>query len=323
MPGMHSAAEGTDSLRGTITKRLVDGLLVLLLTHAAVFIALRLLPGDPFADIAGEKTLPAEAIARLQQLYGHDGSIAVQYLRELAARITGDFGLSLKIARGVPVTSLLASALPVSVAIGCGALLVGILLGGCAGVLAARSATRPGSRFIADRVVRWGSSVGVSLPDFVLGTGLLLLALLLGGLPAGGLDHPSGLVLPVLTLGLPMAAAIARLTRASLLDELRLDFVRTAVAKGAGPLRQLGHALRPAAAPVTAYIAQAAAAVLTGSLVVETLFSLPGLGHAFVAGALTQDWTVVSGAALLYTALLVLLNLTADLIGAWLDPRMR
>ncbi len=306
-----------------LLRRLVDGLLVLLLTHLAVFTALRLQPGDPWADIAGDRTLPAAAVAQLRRVYGHEGSFAGQYVQELGSRLQGDFGLSLKLARGQPVSRLLWAALPVSVAIGCGALFLGLSLGVWAGAVAARS--RCLGRGRADRAVRLAATLGISTPDFVSGTALLLVfSLALHWLPAGGLDSPLGLVLPVLTLGLPLAAAVARLTRASLADELLLDYVRTARAKGASDGALLyDHALRPAAGPVVAYLAQAAAALLTGSMVVEALYALPGLGFYFVQGTLAQDWTVVSGAALLYTALLVLFNLAADLALAWLDPRTR
>ncbi len=306
-----------------IFKRLGAGLMVLWLTHLAVFIALRLQPGDPWADLAGDRALPAAAVARLQALYGHSGNIFSQYLHEVMARLSGDFGQSLKIARGQDVTTLLAAAAPTSLAIGCGALLVGIVLGLGAGISAARSRCLGHGR--RDQAVRTLSTLAISVPDFVLGTALLLmLSLTMHWLPAGGLDSPSGLVLPVLTLGLPLAAAIARLTSTSLAEELLLDHVRTARAKGANETRVVyDHALRPAAGPVVAYLAQAAAALLTGSLVVEALFALPGLGYFFVQGTLLQDWTVVSGAALLYTAVLVLFNLLADLTLAWLDPRTR
>ena len=304
-------------------RRLLNGVLVLWLTHLAVFVALRLQPGDPWADLAGDKSLPPAAVARLQALYGHEGNFLTQYGHELWARCSGDFGLSLKLARGQHVADLLWAALPVSVAVGCGALLVALVLGGWTGLIAARS--RALGRGRRDTVVRIATTLGISTPDFVFGTALLLFfSLTLHWLPAGEIDSPWGLVLPVLTLGLPLAASVARLTRASVIEELRLDFVRTARAKGASEARVVfDHALRPAAGPVVAYFAQAAAAVLTGSLVVEALFALPGLGFYFVQGTLAQDWTVVSGAALLYTALLVLFNLVADLILTWLDPRTR
>lgn len=301
-------------------RRLLGGLFVLWVVHLATFAALRLQPGDPWGDAAGERDLPAGAVERLRQLYGHDRPWPMQYLDDLGARISLDFGYSLKLARGEPVGGLLLRAAPVSIGVGSLALLIGLLLGTWAGGWAALRRARTG-----DHLVRSLSTLGVSLPDFVLGTGLLLLfALALGWFPAGGITGPLSLCLPALTLGLPLAAAVARLTRSSLVEELGADFVRTARAKGAGEGRVLvDHALRPAFGPVVAYLAQAAANLLTGSMVVEALFALPGLGFYFVAGALQQDWTVVTGAALVFAALLVAFNLAADLLLAWLDPRTR
>jgi oligopeptide transport system permease protein len=305
-----------------ITRRLLAGLAVLWLVHLLTFAALRLMPGDPWADVAGDRTLPAAAVERLKELYGQgsDRSVVAQYVDDLTSKLTGDFGTSLKIARGHDVLALLAEAAPISVSIGCGALLVGVFLGLWAGMLAARRAGRG-----PDQAVRAAATLGISTPDFILAPVLLVVfSLWLGWLPAGGIDHASALFLPILTLALPLAAQIARLTRASLVDELKADFVRTARAKGAADGRiVMEHALRPAFGPVLAYLATAAAGVLTGSMVVESLFAIPGLGYFFVAGALQQDWTVIGGAALIYAALLVVFNLLADLGLVWCDPRTR
>jgi oligopeptide transport system permease protein len=309
-----------------VLRRLGAGVMVLWLVHLLTFAALRLMPGDPWSDLAGDRALPPEAVERIRRLYGQDQPLLVQYARDLGDKLAGDFGYSLKIARGQPVRSLLAQAAPVSIAIGSGALLVGLFLGLWAGTSAARWARRPGSGGrLGDHGVRLAATLGISTPDFIIGPVLLLsFSLWLGWLPAGGVERVGGLVLPVLTLGLPLAAQLARLARASLLDELDADFVRTARAKGAGETRIVyEHALRPAFGPVLAYLATAAAQVLTGSMVVESLFAIPGLGYFFVAGALQQDWTVVSGAALVYAVLLVGFNLLADLGLAWLDPRTR
>jgi len=305
-----------------ILRRLGAGIAVILLVHLATFIALRLMPGDPWADVAGDRTLPAAAVERLKQIYGQgsDQSVFLQYAQDLGHKLSGDFGASLKIARGHDVLSLLAHAAPVSLTIGCGALLVGIFFGLWAGMWAARRRSQ-----WPDGCVRAGATLGISTPDFIVAPLLLVVfSLWLGWLPAGGIDHASALVLPILTLSIPLAAQIARLTRASMLDELAADFVRTARAKGAGESSiVVDHALRPAFGPVLAYLATAAAGVLTGSMVVESLFAIPGLGYFFVAGALQQDWTVVSGAALFYAVLLVFFNLLADLGLLWCDPRTR
>jgi oligopeptide transport system permease protein len=224
------------------------------------------------------------------------------------------------------VIGLLARATPVSLAVGSGALLVGLFLGLWAGTLGARAArATSGAAQLGDQGLRLLTTLGISTPEFIIGPLLLLVfSLSLGWLPAGGVESAAALILPVLTLGLPLAAQIARLARASVAEELGSDFVRSARAKGADDTRIVyEHALRPACAPVLAYVATAAAQVLTGSMVVESLFAIPGLGYFFVAGALQQDWTLVAGAALEYAVLLVVFNLLADLGMLWLDPRTR
>ncbi len=303
-----------------IARRALAGVFVLWLVHLATFAALRAMPGDAWGDLAGDRELPAAAVARLKHLYFHDQPILAQYIADLSDKLRGEFGYSLKLARGQAVAGLLARAAPVSLSLGSGALLVGLFLGLFGGALAAR---RPGGSM--DASVRGLATLGVSVPDFVLATLLLIVfALALGWFPAGGIATPSAMVLPIATLALPLAAAIARLTRASLMGELRADFVRTARAKGAGESSVIvDHALRPAFGPVLAYLAPAAANLLTGAMVVESLFVIPGLGYYFVAGALAQDWPVVTAAALAYAAALVMLNLAADLALAWLDPRTR
>lgn len=305
-----------------IMRRLGAGVAVILLVHAATFIALRLMPGDPWADIAGDRTLPAAAVERLKEIYGQgsNSSVVSQYVQDLTSKLSGDFGASLKIARGHDVLSLLAHAAPVSLTIGCGALLVGIFFGLWCGMMAARFANR-----WQDDAVRATATLGISTPDFIVAPLLLVVfSLWLGWLPAGGIDHLSALVLPIITLSIPLSAQIARLTRASMVEELSADFIRTARAKGAADSAiVVDHALRPAFGPILAYLATAAAGVLTGSMVVESLFAIPGLGYFFVAGALQQDWTVVSGAALFYAVLLVGFNLLADLGLLWCDPRTR
>lgn len=307
-------------MRRLVLRRLLGGVIVLFAVHLATVAAMRALPGDTWADAAGDRTLPPAAMAELRARYGADRPFLVQYGDDLAARLRGELGVSLKLARGEPVADLIGRALPVSIGLGCGALLVGLVGGLLAGAWSALRQNR-----WPDHLVRFGTSLGISTPEFVLGTVLLLVfSLALGWFPAGGLAHPGALVLPVLTLGLPLAAAFARLVRTSLIEELDAGFVRTARAKGASECRVvLEHALRPAFGPVLAWFAAAAANVLTGSMAVETLFAIPGLGWCFVAGAVQQDWPVVTGAALIFALALVVCNLLADLCLAWLDPRTR
>jgi oligopeptide transport system permease protein len=277
-----------------------------------------LAPGGPFDQ---EQTLSPQVRANLNAAYGLDRPIAVQYGRYLRALAHGDFGPSLK-QRDFSVTELIAQGLPVSSALGITAIVLAILVGIPLGIAAAvwkQSAIDVG---ITSLVV-----LGIALPGFVTGP---LLALIFGvylqWLPVAGWEDGAAryFVLPVVTLALPVMAYVTRLTRSSLLDVFRANFIRTARARGLGHWRILwGHALRPALLPVVSYIGPATAFVVTGSLVVETVFGLPGTGRYLVQGAINRDYTLVMGMVIVYGTLVLLLNLIADLVYGWLDPRVR
>lgn len=282
------------------------------------FLMTRLAPGGPFDE---EQALPAEIRANLEAAYGLDRPIAVQFGRYVVGLLHGDFGPSYKF-RDFTVTELIADGLPVSLTIGAAALALALLLGIPAGVAAALAQNR-----LADRVLMSLAVAGISLPVFVVAP---LLALVFGihlrWLPVAGWTpgRYADLVLPVATLALPVIAHLARLMRGSLLEVLRAPWIRAARARGLPPLRVLvGHALPGALLPVVSYLGPAAAAVLTGSLVVETIFGLPGMGRHLVQGALNRDYTLVMGMVIVYAALMIVLNLAADLAYAWLDPRIR
>jgi oligopeptide transport system permease protein len=284
----------------------------------ASFFIVRLAPGGPFDQ---EQTLSPQVRANLNAAYGLDRPIAVQYGRYLRALAHGDFGPSLK-QRDFSVTELIAQGLPVSAALGITAIVLAILVGIPLGIAAAvwkQSAVDVG---ITSLVV-----LGIALPGFVTGP---LLALIFGvylqWLPVAGWEDGAAryFVLPVVTLALPVMAYVTRLTRSSLLDVFRANFIRTARARGLGHWRILwGHALRPALLPVVSYIGPATAFVVTGSLVVETVFGLPGTGRYLVQGAINRDYTLVMGMVIVYGTLVLLLNLIADLVYGWLDPRVR
>ncbi len=290
----------------------------LLVIITASFFIVRLAPGGPFDQ---EQTLSPQVRANLNAAYGLDRPIAVQYGRYLRALAHGDFGPSLK-QRDFSVTELIAQGLPVSSALGITAIVLAILVGIPLGIAAAvwkQSAVDVG---ITSLVV-----LGIALPGFVTGP---LLALIFGvylqWLPVAGWEDGAAryFVLPVVTLALPVMAYVTRLTRSSLLDVFRANFIRTARARGLGHWRILwGHALRPALLPVVSYIGPATAFVVTGSLVVETVFGLPGTGRYLVQGAINRDYTLVMGMVIVYGTLVLLLNLIADLVYGWLDPRMR
>jgi oligopeptide transport system permease protein len=298
--------------------RLLLGTVTLLVLVTSSFALIRLAPGGPFD---AERALEPEIRARLEAHYGLDRPLWQQYLAYLGGLSRGDFGPSFRY-RDVAVGELIASGLPVSLRIGAAALALALVLGLSAGVLAAWR--RDG---FLDRLLMSLAVLAQAIPNFVLAPLLVLLfAVGLGWLPAGGYGGGSWrhLILPVLALALPYLAAIARLTRMALVEVLSSEFIGAARARGLSEARVLLiHALRPALVPVVAYLGPAAAGVLTGSVVIEQTFSLPGLGRHFVQGALNRDYTLVLGVVIVVGALVVLFNLLADLIAAWLDPRIR
>jgi oligopeptide transport system permease protein len=282
------------------------------------FFLTRLAPGGPFDQ---ERTLPSEIAANLQSAYGLDRPLWVQYGRYLRGLMHGDFGPSFRY-RDFTVTELIRQGLPVTLEIGSLALLLALGLGIPLGTFAALHRNTA-----ADYAAITLAVAGIAIPPFVV---LPLLALGFGiylhWLPVAGWEphSPAHLVLPVIALTLPPLAYIARLTRAGMLEVLTSDYLRTAKAKGL-PLRTvlLRHALRPALVPVAGYLAPAVASIMTGSLVVESIAGLPGIGRYLVQGALNRDYTLVLGMVILYSAVLILMGLVVDLLYAWLDPRVR
>lgn len=286
---------------------------LVLLTCLLMYLA----PGSPFAS---ERVAAPQVEEALRAQYGVPRN-GLDFFRVYVERLVvdGSLGPSLKV-QGRSVAQLLLPALPVSLALGGLALAIALALGVAAGV---RAGLRPGS--LADRASLALSLLGLALPSFVVGAGLVIVfALWLGWLPVAGFEGARHLVLPAITLALPPAATIARLARSGTIDTLAQDFVRTARAKGL-PERVVlwRHALRGALLPVVSYLGPAAAGILTGSFVVETLFGIPGMGPWFVKGAVNRDYSVVLGTTLLYASLVTVLNLCVDAAYAWLDPRLR
>jgi oligopeptide transport system permease protein len=302
---------------GYALRRIAGTVPTLLILVTLSFFVIRLAPGGPFEG----RTLTPQERANLDHLYGLDRPLGVQYLHYLEGLAQGDLGVSYKL-RDESVASLIAQGLPVSATVGFAALVLAVLAGVPLGVWAA---LRQGG--VVDYAVTALATLAIALPAFVTGPLLALsFGLALRWLPVAGWQagDPAYLVLPAVTLALPVGAAIARLMRGSLLETLGASFVRTARARGLGPWRVLlRHALRPALLPVVSYLGPAATYVFTGSLVVETVFALPGTGRFLVQGALARDYTIVMGMVILYGALTLLLNLAADLVYGWLDPRVR
>lgn len=301
-----------------IRRRLFTAIPTLAVVVILSFILMRLSPGGPFD---GERPLDPKTREALMSAYGLDLPLHEQIGRYVWRLAHGDFGPSL-VYRDFTVTDLIARGLPVSLTLGAFALLLALLLGLSAGMAAA---ARPGSR--ADHGLMLGATLLTALPSFVVGPLLaLLFGLWAGWLPVSGWGDgaPSHLALPVIALALPTAGAIAKLARAGLAQVLAQDHVRMARARGLGwPRILIVHALRPALVPVASYLGPATAGLLTGAVVIETVFALPGLGRYFVQGALNRDYPLVLGVVTLYAALIILFNLLADLAYGWLDPRVR
>jgi oligopeptide transport system permease protein len=279
-----------------------------------VFGLLRVAPGGPFD---GERRLPPEIEANLRAAYHLDEPVPTQYLRYVAGLLRGDLGPSFR-QKDFSVNELVARGVPVSLALGGGALCVALLLGLPLGLVAGMS---PGSPL--DRGLMAIAGLGVALPAIILGpVGVLVFAVKLDWLPAAGSDSAAHFVLPILTLALPWVTAIARVLRTSTAETLSLPHIRTAYGKGL-PTRRIvrSHVLPLALVPVIAFLGPATAGLLTGSVVVEQVFELPGIGRYFVQAALNRDYTLVMGVTVVYASLLLICNLVADLIVLWLDPR--
>ncbi len=308
--------------------------LVVVLTTA--FFLMHAVRGGPFD---AERALPPAVEAEVRARYHLDWPVWKQYLayvgpfelgehgpafvggdgtRTFGGVLAGDLGPSFKY-RDLTVNELLGASLPVSMALGVIALLVALGVGLPAGVAAALK--KDGALDVALRLV---ATAGIALPNFVIAGFLVLLVVFLVPLfPVAGYDGLRSLVLPGIVLGLPFAAYVARLSRTAMIEVLAKDWIRTARAKGL-PERTviLRHALPSALLPVVSFLGPATAGILTGSLVVERLFALPGCGAHFVNGALNRDYTLAMGVTLVYTALVSLLNLAVDVAYGWIDPRL-
>lgn len=290
----------------------------LLLVIAIAFLMVHAAPGGPFDN---DRVLPPEIEANIARAYHLDESLPRQFARYLSGLLRGDLGPSYRY-RDYSVSELIGNALPVTLQLGLLAMLLALVAGIAAGLTAA---LRKNS--FVDRFVTGIAMTGISVPVFVVAPLMVLIfAVYLDWLPAswtggGGLSR---LVLPVVALALPQIAYIARLTRASMIDVLSSDFVRTAKAQGLKTRSIVRyHALKPAMLPLLSYLGPTIAGVLTGSVVIEEVFGIPGVGQFFIRGALNRDYTLVMGIVIFYATLVILLNLVVDLLYGILDPRIR
>lgn len=306
-------------------RRFLGAIPTLLIIITLAFFMMRIAPGGPFD---GERRLPPEIEANIEAAYDLDKPLYQQYFIYLGRLVRGDLGPSFR-TRDFTVTEMIASGLPVSIRLGLSAMTAAIFLGTALGVFAALRQNRP-----SDYSVMAVAMVGITIPTFVTAP---LLTLLLGvygidlfgwqlSLPVGGWNGGAlrNMILPVTVLALPQVAIISRLTRGSMVEVLRSNYVRTARAKGLSAWRVVTrHALRAGLLPIVSYLGPAIAALATGSLVVEQIFGLPGIGRYFVQGALNRDYTLVLGVVIFYAALIIFLNLVADILYRVLDPRVR
>ena len=299
-----------------ILKRLALAVLTVLIVITVTFFVMHAVPGGPFL---GEKALSETALEALEKKYGMDQPLHVQYLTYLSDIVTRlDFGPSLK-QRGRLVAELISEGLQVSARLGLIAATIAVVLGLVLGAYAALRRNR-----LADKLIMVVTTAFVSMPSFIMGTLLLLLfAVKWMVVPANG-AMAGGQILPVVTLALYPTAYITRLTRSSMLDVLGQDYIRTAKAKGVSPGRVVFvHALKNAVSPVITYLGPMIANIVTGSLVVEKIFAVPGIGRTFVSSITDRDYPVIMGTTIVLAVLVVAMNLLSDILYKAVDPRIR
>ena len=281
------------------------------------FFVMRLAPGGPFSR---NRKISPEVLENIKARFHLDEPVWLQFGRYVWGLLHFDFGPSTRF-RDYSVGDLIAAGLPYSLTIGVWAVVVASVVGIALGIVGALR--RNG---VTDYVAGTVAVIGIAVPIFVIGPLMqVVFALKLNWLPVGGSDQGwRSLVMPVLVLSLPNIAYISRLTRGSMIEVMRENYVRTARAKGIGARRALvGHTLRGALLPVIAYLGPATAAIITGSILIETIFAVPGIGRHFVDAALNRDYPLVMGITVLYGGFLILFNLMTDLLRGWLDPRVR
>jgi oligopeptide transport system permease protein len=299
-----------------IVKRLFGAVPTLLLIIAISFFMMRLAPGGPFSR---ERSLPAEVEANLIKAYHLDDPLWLQFLNYMGDILQGDFGPSFKY-KDFSVTELIWGGFPTSAALGGIAILLALGIGITAGCIAA---LRQNSSI--DYSTMAFAMVGIAVPNFVVAPALtLILGSKLGWLPVHRWGDFRDWVLPITALALPQIAAIARLTRGSMIEVLRSNFVRTARSKGLPERTTISrHALKAAMLPIVSYLGPAVAGIITGSVIIEQIFGIAGIGRYFVQAALNRDYTLVMGVTIFYGVLIILLNLVADIIYGFLDPKIR
>ncbi len=312
-------------MRHYLIERAWHSVVTLFLATVVVFLGVRALPGDPALALAGEDRTP-EALAAIRSEYGLDQSLPVQFWRFVSHAVQGDLGTSIR--TGATVRSMLSTALPVTIELSVLAILIATVLGVGAGVLAALRRGRP-SEWVANAF----ALLGLSVPHFWLGLiAILYLAVATGLFPASGfvplLENPLAnlhhLVLPSVILGAGLAAIIMRQTRSAMLDNLSADFVRTARAKGLPPRTVIGrHALRNSLLVVVTIVGLQLGGLISGAVVTEQIFGLPGFGKMTIDAVFQRDYPVLQGVTLVTATAYIVINFAVDLLYSFIDPRVR
>lgn len=300
-----------------VGKRVWEGALTLAALVTLTFFVMRLAPGGPFSR---NRKISPEILEHIKATFHLDEPVWQQFGRYVWGLMHFDFGPSTRF-RDYSVGDLIASGLPYSLTIGFWAVVIASMVGIALGIAGALRRNTP-TDYLAGVV----GVIGIAVPIFVIGPLFqVIFALKLNWLPVGGSDQGwRSLVLPIVVLSLPNIAYISRLTRGSMIETMRENYVRTARAKDIGPRRTLiVHTLKGALLPVIAYLGPATAGIITGSILIETVFAVPGIGRHFVDAALNRDYPLVMGITLLYGGLLILFNILTDLVRGWLDPRVR
>ncbi len=299
-------------------RRVAGAIPTLLVVITISFFMMRLAPGGPFDR---EKTLPPEIEANILKAYNLDKPLHQQYITYLVNVLHGDFGPSYKYL-DFTVTDLIVAGFPVSLKLGLTAIVLALLIGVTTGTIAA---LQQNSRF--DYMVMGVAMIGIAIPNFVMAPLLaLIFGVYLSVLPVAGWKNGAlpNMILPVVTLALPQIAYIARLTRGSMVETMNSNHIRTARAKGlAEKVVVIRHALKGGLLPVISYLGPATAQIITGSVVIESIFDVPGIGRYFVTGALNRDYPVVMGVVIFFAILIITLNLIVDLFYGFLDPRVK
>ena len=299
-----------------ILKRVLQAALVLFIVICITYALMHSIPGSPFLN---EKAPSPEAIAALNAKYGLDKPLWVQIKMYIQNMFKGDFGVSLKMQKNRPVIEIIKEMFPTSARIGLLALLCAVLFGVPIGCIAAYNRGKA-----TDSVLRILTTLGISVPSFVVAT---LLLLLLGVkfklLPTMGLQGVKGYIMPVLALSFYPACYIGRLSRSSMLDAINQDYMRTAKAKGVKSSKRIfKHALRNAFIPVLTYLGPLTAGILSGSFVVESVFSIPGLGRYFIQSILNRDYPIIMATTIFFASLVIIMNLIVDILYKFVDPRI-